>query len=102
MVLWQHLHQIILYLLRLLLFCKAQLPGNTLYMGIHHNTGFIVYIPTYNIGCLTSHAGKGGKLVYGLWHLSAEPFHQVPAAGNDILSFHVIKPNGVDILFQFL
>ena len=75
-------------------FVRAQLPGNTLYMGIHHNTGFIVYIPRITLAVLRPTPARGGQLLYGSWHLSSKPFHQVPAAGNDILSFHVIKPNG--------
>ena len=51
-VLWQHLHQSILYLLGILLFCKAQLPGNALYMSIHHNTGSLYMFPRMTLAVL--------------------------------------------------
>ena len=69
-VLWQHLHQIILYLFRLLLQGQAKLSGNPLYMGIHHNAWHMINISPDHISRLSPHARKGGQILQRLRYLT--------------------------------
>lgn len=100
-ILWQHLHQFQFHLFGILLGRQAQLAGNTLYMGIHHDTGIMINITPDHIGGLAAYAGQSRQLLQRPGNLPSVLFHQLPAAGNDVLCFVVVKARGMDVLLQF-
>ena len=46
----QHLHQLIFDLFRVLGLCQAQLPADTLHMGIHHDARLLIDVSPDHVG----------------------------------------------------
>ena len=63
MVFRQFLHQILLYLLRILILCKAQPVRYPFYVSVHHYAGLMIDVPPYDIGRLSSHSRKGRQFL---------------------------------------
>ena len=101
MIFWQHLHKVRFDLFRLCFFCKAQLPGNTLYMGIYYNTWHMVNISPDHVGCFPAYTCQCKKILQFFRHNAPIFFHQPFRTLDNVFGFHMIKSNGMDVLFQF-
>ena len=72
---WQHLHEGILDFFRILLLRKPQLPGDPLYVGVHHNARLIVDVSPDHVGSLSAHSRQGGQLLHGFRNSSPKLLH---------------------------
>ena len=57
-ILWKHLHQVLLDLFRIGLFGKAQPSGNPFYMGIYYYAGFMKNIPRITLAVFLPTPGR--------------------------------------------
>ena len=62
LLLWNDLHQVELYLHRIIVLCQTDSLAHSLNMRVDHNAGNAEGIPQDDIGCLPANSGEGHQL----------------------------------------
>ena len=101
MLLWKHLHQLLLHLLRIFSLRPAQSAGNTENVCVHCHPRNPIGISQKQSGCLSSDSCKLQHLIQLIRHLSAIFTDDLLTAFFDIFSFILIQTYRTDILLDF-